>query len=303
MADTYHAKIPELSHLYPDQSYFSQLTSLSSKVKYEPTHPYRIIPVLHNPVSRHLTISHDYAFMNLLLLEDKDFVSEGIAEISGRRYEHIVNILKPDPGGTIKTGLIDGNTGTATVLAIDKTKLRLKVDLFNEPEPPLPVTLLLALPRPKMLKRILQICATLGVSRLYLINSYRVEKSYWQSPWLETKAIDGQLRLGLEQAGTTALPQVELRKRFKPFVEDELDTVAGKTTRLLAHPSRHHPHKHQPAPVSLNQPSTLAVGPEGGFIDYEIDKLVERSFTPVSLGKRILKVETAVTALLSRLYT
>ncbi|MBV1930365.1 MAG: 16S rRNA (uracil(1498)-N(3))-methyltransferase [Porticoccaceae bacterium] len=236
--------------------------------------------------------------MNLLLLEDNDFVSEGIAEISGRRYEHIVNILKPDPGGTIKTGLINGNTGIATVLVIEKTKLKLKVDLLNEPEPPLPVTLLLALPRPKMLKRILQTCAALGVNRLYLINSYRVEKSYWQSPWLETKAIDGQLRLGLEQAGTTTLPQVELRKRFKPFVEDELDTIAGKTTRLLAHP-----YHHQPAPVSLNQASTLAVGPEGGFIAYEIDKLVELGFTPVSLGKRILKVETAVTALLSRLYT
>lgn len=253
--------------------------------------------------TRHLTNSHDTLFMNLLLLDDNDFVSKDIAEISGRRHQHIVNILKSDPGSKIKTGLLNGNTGIATLLAIGKTSLRLKVDLQNEPEATLPVTLLLALPRPKMLKRIFQVCSTLGVRRLYLINSYRVEKSYWQSPWLDTKAIDGQLRLGLEQAGTTILPQVELRKRFKPFVEDELDAIAGGTIRLLAHPSPHTSPDYQPAPVSLNRASALAIGPEGGFIDYEIDKLVEQGFTPVSLGKRILKVETAVTALLSRLYT
>lgn len=256
-----------------------------------------------NTASRYLSSSHDRVFMNLLLLEDNDFISDDIAEISGRRYEHIVNFLKPGPGGTIKTGLINGNTGIATVLAMDKTRIRLQVNLPNAPEPPLAVTLLLALPRPIMLKRILQTCATLGVDRLYLINSYRVEKSYWQSPALELKAIDAQLRLGLEQAGATTLPQVALRKRFKPFVEDELDGIAGKTTRLLAHPYHQPPHEQQPAPVALNQPSTLAVGPEGGFIAHEIDKLVELGFTPVSLGKRILKVETAVTAILSRLYT
>ncbi len=236
--------------------------------------------------------------MNLLLLDDNDFITEATVEISGRRYDHIVNVLKATVGSQIKTGLINGNIGTGTILSLNKTTLSLAVELSDTPEPLLPVTLLLALPRPKMLKRILQTCSTLGVSRLYLMNSYRVEKSYWQSPWLKTQAIEEQLRLGLEQAGTTTLPQVELRSRFKPFVEDELDDIADKSTRLVAHPG-----DNQPAPTSLNQAATLAIGPEGGFIAYEIDKFIEQGFTPVSLGKRILKVETAVTALLSRLYT
>ena len=236
--------------------------------------------------------------MNLLVLEASDFVSDDIAVLSDRRYEHIVNILKLSVGDTVKTGIINGNTGTGTILSIDQTGLKLKVDLLDKPEPPLPVTLILALPRPKMLKRILQNCANLGVASLYLINSYRVEKSYWQSPWLDDGAIRKQLLLGLEQSGATTLPPVTLRKRFKPFVEDELEAIAADTACLVAHPDCQ-----ESVPVSLNKPATLAIGPEGGFIPYEIDKLVEYGFTPVSLGKRILKVETAVTALLSRLYT
>ena len=49
--------------------------------------------------------------MNLLLLTDSDFIGEDLVEISGRRHEHIVNILKLPVGGTVKAGLINGKTG------------------------------------------------------------------------------------------------------------------------------------------------------------------------------------------------
>ncbi len=236
--------------------------------------------------------------MNLLLLENNDFVGDDIVQIAGRRYEHIVNILKLSVGSELKTGVVNGPTGVSTIVDVGQKEIRLQVTLDDRSEPALPVTVLLALPRPKMLKRILQNCANLGLAKLYLINSYRVEKSYWQSPWLDEDAIRQQLLLGLEQAGTTTLPSVILRKRFKPFVEDELETIAADTERLVAQPGAN-----TPAPIALNKPATLAIGPEGGFIPYEVDKLSERGFTPVSLGRRILKVETAITAILSRLYT
>ena len=83
----------------------------------------------------------------------------------------------------------------------------------------------MAMPRPKMLRRSLQTIATMGVKQLYLINSYRVEKSFWQSPFLKAESVLEDFILGLEQARDTRLPTLHVRKRFKPFVEDELPQI------------------------------------------------------------------------------
>src|SRR5690554_7099628 len=57
-------------------------------------------------------------------------------------------------------------------------------------------TLILALPRPKMLKRILIDATSLGVKRIILLNSWKVEKSYWQTPELHAKLLQEKLLLG-----------------------------------------------------------------------------------------------------------
>jgi RsmE family RNA methyltransferase len=137
----------------------------------------------------------------------------------------------------------------------------------------------------------------MGVPRLVLVNSYRVEKSFWQTPFLEPAAIREQLVLGLEQARDTVLPQVTLEKRFKPFVEDRLASLVADTLGLVGHPG-----DYPPCPRDVQQPVTLAIGPEGGWIPYEIDLLGKAGLAPVQLGERILRVETAVTALLARLF-
>lgn len=148
-----------------------------------------------------------------------------------------------------------------------------------------------------MLKRTLQTVATMGVKELWLINSWRVDKSYWSSPLLTEAGLREQLLLGLEQAGDTQLPRVQLRKRFKPFVEDELPALTTARRALVAHP-----YDAQPCPPAADEPTLLAVGPEGGFIPYEVEKLAEAGLTPIHLGARILRVETAVPVLLARLF-
>jgi len=136
----------------------------------------------------------------------------------------------------------------------------------------------------------------LGVKRIILVNAVRVEKSYWQSPFLAPDAIRRQAILGLEQARDTVLPEIVLKPRFKPFIEDELPAILQGTTALAAHPAAN-----SACPREVNGPVTLAVGPEGGFVPYEIDMLVSRGFTAVSLGVRALNIETAVSALIGRL--
>ncbi|MDM3870193.1 16S rRNA (uracil(1498)-N(3))-methyltransferase [Porticoccus sp. W117] len=235
--------------------------------------------------------------MNLLLIEQEDLTDADRAVISGRRLQHMLEVHRVNAGDTLKAGLIGGNMGTATILSLSSQQAELQLHLDQPPPPPLPTTLILALPRPKMLRRVLQTVAAMGVKQLYLFNSYRVEKSFWQSPFLQADAIREQLILGLEQARDTTLPQVHLRQRFKPFVEDELPAIAENTKALVAHPKNA-----TPCPIDVSEATTLAVGPEGGFIDYEVDKLVKCGFEAVSLGPRILRVETAVPVILSRVY-
>ena len=236
--------------------------------------------------------------MNLVLFSEADFISENVIAIrDARRLEHITHIHQIKLGDTLKVGLINGKIGTGEVVLFNQTEIHLEITLTQAPPKPLPVTLVLALPRPKMLKRTLQTLATLGVKKIYLINSYRVEKSYWQTPLLGEDAIREHLLLGLEQACDTHMPEVHLIKRFKPFVEDDLQAIIGETRALVAHP-----YTNLPCPAQIDYAITLAIGPEGGFIAYEIDLLEKYGFTAVNLGERIMRVETVVPYLLGRLY-
>ncbi|WP_426150487.1 16S rRNA (uracil(1498)-N(3))-methyltransferase [Pseudomonas sp. DC3000-4b1] len=234
--------------------------------------------------------------MNLLLLEPADFVGESLVQLSGRRLTHMREVHRAEVGDTLRVGRVDGLMGEGRIEILDSRHAQLRVGFDRPPPAKLPLTLVLALPRPKMLRRVFQTIATLGVPRLILVNSYRVEKSFWQTPFLQPEAIREQLVLGLEQARDTCLPEVVIEKRFKPFVEDRLGAIAAGTLGLVAHPG-----PFPDCPRAIDGPITLAIGPEGGWIPYEVELLKLAGLAPVQMGERILRVETAVTALLSRL--
>ncbi|WP_338521354.1 16S rRNA (uracil(1498)-N(3))-methyltransferase [Pseudomonas batumici] len=235
--------------------------------------------------------------MNLLLLEEADFIAADLVVLRDRRLTHMQEVHRVAVGDSLRVGRIGGLMGSAEVLRLDANEAELRVSLDRAPPAKLPLTLVLALPRPKMLRRVFQTVATLGVPKVVLVNSYRVEKSFWQTPFLEPGAIREQLILGLEQTRDTVLPEVIIEKRFKPFVEDRLPAISAGTLGLVGHPGNY-----PPCPRGLDEPVTLAIGPEGGWIPYEIDLLGKAGLQPVQLGERILRVETAVTALLARLF-
>ena len=235
--------------------------------------------------------------MNLLLLEPEDCPEPGVARLSGRRLQHVLEVHRAAVGESLRVGMQGGLMGTALISALTPDLLELHYSLTDPPPAKLPLTLVLALPRPKMLKRVLQTVAAMGVARLVLLHSYRVEKSFWGTPWLEPAALREQLVLGLEQARDTVLPEVIVERRFKPFVEDRLPVLIAGKLLLLAHPVTA-----TACPIALQESATLVIGPEGGFIPYEVDLLVAQGFSAVHLGPRILRVENAVPALLARLY-
>ena len=234
--------------------------------------------------------------MNLMLIKS-EHIQNNLTKIVGRQLTHLNEVQRLIKGDTVRVGEVNGAIGIGTIISIDEQTAMIEVNLTLRPPAPLPITVILALPRPKMLRRILQTISAMGVKYVYLVNASRVEKSFWQSPLLAPESIEEQLLLGLEQSRDTLLPAVHLRKLFKPFVEDELEGIVGESTAIVAHPI-----SEQRCPIDCQVPITLAIGPEGGFIPFEIEKLIQAGFDPVHLGRRILRVENAVPALLSRLY-
>ena len=236
--------------------------------------------------------------MNLILLTEADnFLRDDIVLLDGTRAEHILNTIGIHIEDELTVGLLNGLLGTGTVVAFTNSTVSLQLRLNRSPPSPLPLRLILALPRPKVLRRTVAACSALGIKELIFLNSYRVEKSYWGSPLLKPEQLDRHLKLGLEQAKDTVLPSIRLVKRFKPFVEDELPLLLKNTTPLVAHP-----YSSKPCPKAASGHITLAVGPEGGFIPYEIDKLNEIGFKGITLGARILKVEAVIPLLIGKLF-
>ncbi|PCM44524.1 16S rRNA (uracil(1498)-N(3))-methyltransferase [Marinobacter sp. ANT_B65] len=235
--------------------------------------------------------------MNMALLFDDDFVATDRVVLRGRRLEHIRSVLGASSGDQLSVGRVNGQMGLGEVVSLTDSRAELIVVLNQQPPAPLPLTLMLAMPRPKMFRRILQTSATLGVKDIWLINSYKVEKSFWQTPWLSDENLRENMTLGLEQAKDTAMPRLHIRKLFKPFVEDELPALLQGKRALVAHPGTS-----TPCPTHVNSPTALCIGPEGGFTPYEVGKLEEAGCQSVHLGPRILRMETAVPVLVSRLF-
>jgi 16S rRNA (uracil1498-N3)-methyltransferase len=234
--------------------------------------------------------------MNLVVLHENDFVAPDRVRVHGRRASHITAVLNAKVGDRLHVGKWGGLLGEGRVVHLERDSVDLDVTLTQSPPQPVAITLLLALPRPKGLRRLIQGITAMGVKRVALFGAFRVEKSYWQTPWLGEAELREQVILGLEQAGDTVPPVITMHPLFKPFVEDAVPGLTAGARRLVAHPGAA-----SPCPAALCEAAALAIGPEGGFTAYELHRLVECGFEPVGLGRRILRTEQAVPALLGRL--
>jgi RsmE family RNA methyltransferase len=228
--------------------------------------------------------------LNLLLLDASDFRDDGMAELRGPSALHVREVLRAKVGDTVRVGRVGGSVGLAEVLRCEPEAVLLRVRLDAAPPPRPGVDVLLAIPRPKALRRLFASAAALGVDRLVLLNAARVEKSYFASPILGPAQTTAALRAGLQQAQDTLAPEVLVFERFRPFVEDTLDGLLGPCTRLLLDPS---PQAFAPT-VPQSPRVALAIGPEGGWVPFERQLLQAQGFVPVSFGPRTLRVEAVL---------
>ena len=254
--------------------------------------------------------------MNRILFET-DEIRDGVATFGGARAEHVMNVLHGEVGQVLKTGEINGPIGTGVVKSIETSccddlssdqptnrptdHVRISVSVCHCEESIRPwIDLILAPPRPRVMKRLLPQLATMGVGRIFLVGAKKVEKDFWGATLLKPENYRPLLIDGLMQAGTSILPTLETRRNFRKFVKEELDILWPEAKRIVAHP-----HDGVRTIEQSNNPNNrtilLAIGPEGGWTDEEVSLLEEHGFARYSLGSRILRTDTATIALLAQL--
>ena len=235
--------------------------------------------------------------MNLLLIDPAELRSDGTCALSDRRAQHLRSVLGVEVGSTVRAGIVGGSLGSCEVLGVDGDIL-LRFTATGVISAPAAIDLVLAIPRPKVITRTIEIAASFAVRTIELTNAWRVDKSYLGSPRLADASLGHALRFGAEQGATTHVPPLAIHDRFMGLLDTRWPADGGgtPTTRLLAHPGA--PPIEQ---ATLSWPLAIAIGPEGGWIQREIDTFVERGFTPVSIGGPILRVEAALSATLGQL--
>ena len=256
--------------------------------------------------------------MNRILFE-KDEIRDGVATFGGERAAHVLQVLHGEVGQVLKTGEIDGPVGTSEIVSIsgEAASQPLVENLPSisvrcahaEPSRRPWVDLILAPPRPRVMKRLLPQLAALGVGRIFLVGAKKVEKDFWGATLLKPENYRPLLVDGLMQAGTSILPTLETRRNFRKFVKEELDALFPMATRIVAHPygegedlRRETQDERSGLPSSVSRLCPLlAIGPEGGWTDEEVALLEEHGFARYSLGSRILRTDTATVALLAQL--
>jgi len=273
--------------------------------------------------------------MNRILFEPGE-IADGVATVGGVRAEHILSVLHGEVGQPLKTGVVGGLAGTSEIIAVSAPgeTPRVSVRVCHDTPAPAPwIDLVLAPPRPRVLKRLLPQLAALGVGRIVLVGARKVEKDFWGATLLKEEIHRPLLVEGLMQCGATVLPELLVRRNFRRFLEDELDSLFPDSARLVAHPTTqppafakatagkpNHPttrlrqgyggQAQPPAPSSKLQALSsklpapqprplLAIGPEGGWTDAEVGLLESRGFKRFSLGPRILRTDTATIALIA----
>ncbi|MCY4044953.1 MAG: 16S rRNA (uracil(1498)-N(3))-methyltransferase [Cellvibrionales bacterium] len=235
--------------------------------------------------------------MNLILFAAHELTDNNSVLFDDYRHVHIQNVLKSQVGNVIRVGEINGQMGEAHILSQTKEQTLCQVNLYIKPPEPLSLSVVMALPRPKVFRRCIKMLTELGVKDIHIIHCYKVEKSYWQSPLLADAKIHQTFIDGLTQVKDTLLPRIHFHKRFKPFTEDILPLLIEGKTAFIGHP---YLDTHLSKPSTNSAKTLIIIGPEGGFIDYELDLIAQQGVFPISLGDRIYSVETALSLFCSR---
>lgn len=242
--------------------------------------------------------------MNLLILTEEDRLSDQLFAVGGKRRCHIINVLHAGEGDTLGIGILDGPIGSGTIESLEEDKVILNCSWQEETAAENPVIeLICALPRPQTLKKVLQTAATMSVANIHIINANRVQQCYFNSSVMDPELIHSHLLEGLSQGKSTRLPKVTINTRFKCFFDETLprriSAQPGEPVKLVADVDSD---TYINSSLLLNCSRIyIAIGPEGGWVPFELEIMQQYGFTPITIGDWPLRVENAVVATLAQI--
>lgn len=238
--------------------------------------------------------------MNIIILTEKDRIDNQRFRIKDERFIHVKNILNAEKGDILEIGILNGMLGKASIQVLSENSIILElVESIANEDLIINIDLICALPRPQTLKKILNLCGTMGVNNLFLIRSEKVEKSYFHSPLLKEENYTKYLIDGLSQGKRTKLPKVYFFKRFKEFFENNFNKNLNRKALFVADQQAKYFLNNDD--ISSSDNITVAIGPEGGWNDFELKFMEGKGFRPIKLSNSTLRVENAVNALLSQI--
>jgi|SRR6187551_2527128 len=241
--------------------------------------------------------------MNLLLVESAE-LKDHLLRIQDQRALHLLGVLKVKPGDEVRTAIIGQGALPARVVAVDEAQVTLETGVVV-PAPRPRLSVVLSIPRPKAVSRIIQAVSSFGAASITLINAWKVEKSYLDSPRLAPERLREDAWLGAAQGRQCHLPELRVISRFTSFLDEQSVSSTHPAVRFVMDPNASSDFRSQlsdvPTDSALPPPVLLAFGPDGGFIPREVESLHQVGYASVRLNTGPLRTEVAVAAALGAL--
>lgn len=225
------------------------------------------------------------------------------AYITGGDVNHIGNVLRMKPGEQIMISAGEDWEYLCEILEITREEVSLHVieENKNVSELPAAITLYQGLPKSDKMELIVQKAVELGAVRIVPVETKRCVAK------LEPKKAESRIRRwqtiaesAAKQSGRSVIPEVAMPMRFSDALKE---AEAECTVRFIPYELAEGMNETRNKIASLKEGDRIAVfiGPEGGFEEKEISEAAEHGITAVTLGKRILRTETAGLVMLSLL--
>lgn len=223
------------------------------------------------------------------------------AYIEGSDVNHIVNVLRMKPGEELLISVKGDWDYLCKIDDIETDRVNLKVlESMEQRELPVNITLLQGIPKSDKLEMIIQKAVELGVSEIIPVKTKRVVVK------IDEKKVDTKVNRwnAIAESAAKQSKRSIIPKVFEPMsIDNALEIVNDFGVKLIPYENADGIDKTRKILDNMDKTKNIAVfiGPEGGFEEAEVERIKNSGFEVITLGKRILRTETAGLALLSNI--